>query len=247
MEHIKYILTLELFICIPVVGQNLVINGEFEIFENCPNSYLSQKHFLTAWYSPTKGTPDYFNKCSKGLASVPNNFAGKAYSENGNGYVGFIVASLTGTIGVKNFYSREYISTKLNSALKKDTLYRVSFLITHALYSKISINKLSIYLSKKEVNKSTTRELKLTPQISFDLSTVSKKGWVLLSAIYKAEGKERFLTIGNFQRDSDLIWTKDDIKENSKSPFDIGAYYYIDNVILTKVDRTQVKERDFTY
>jgi OmpA-OmpF porin, OOP family len=247
MKYVKNILTLHILICIPLVGQNLVVNGEFEIFENCPKSYLSQKDFLPAWYSPTKGTPDYFNKCSKGLASVPVNFAGKAHSENGSGYVGFIVASLTGTIGLKNFYSREYISTELNYSLKKDTLYRISFLVTHALCSKISINRLSVYISKKKVNKATTRELKLMPQINFDLSIVPKEEWVLLSAVYKASGGERFLTIGNFQSDSDLIWSKREIQENKKSPFDIGAYYYIDDVKLTPAENTPIKERDFTY
>lgn len=246
MKFIYYILIFKVLISIPLAGQNLVENGDFEIFDHCPKTYRSMKHFLPYWYSPTKGTPDYFNRCSKGIASVPDNFAGSLNSENGDGYVGFGVANLTHMIGLKKHYSREYISTKLIVGLKKDSLYRLSFIISHSQYSKISVIKISAYLSKRKVNKAITKELKLTPQINFDLSIVPKENWVLLSAVYKASGEERFLTIGNFQSDNDLVWSKSEIQENRKSPFDIGAYYYIDDVVLIPVDRIQLEERDFT-
>jgi OmpA-OmpF porin, OOP family len=243
--RIHCILVLKLLSIVSLTGQNLVSNGDFENYKHCPHSYLSKKNFLPSWCSPTRGTPDYFNACSKGLAGVPDNSAGKINSINGKGYVGFIVASLTRTIGIKNSYSREYISTELNSTLKKDSLYRISFLISHSLYSRISVNKISVYFSKKKVRKATKYELKLTPQINFDISMVPKKKWIFLSAEYKAQGDERFLTIGNFQSDMELVWTK--TPTDSKSPNVIGAYYYIDDVMLIPLGDNQVNQRNFTY
>ncbi|MGE0076953.1 MAG: hypothetical protein AB7S48_03745 [Bacteroidales bacterium] len=253
MKVFVMLIVLILLECLHLFGQNLVQNGDFETYEVCPITYCSKKYFLPNWYSPTMGTPDYFNECSNGLAGIPNNFAGKLHSENGRGYIGFIVVGLSHMVGLTSNYSREYVSSKLTKPLVKDTLYCISFLISHSTYSKITVNRISVYFSKHKVNKPVKKnELGFNPQINFELSVVPKDDWVLLSTIYRATGNEEFLTIGNFQKDTELVWARDKSQAKEKSPYSIGAYYYVDNVEIRPVSDKLSKcnvfiESEFTY
>lgn len=74
-------------------SQNLVRNGGFEKFYNCPDNYTVEynKRFLPSWIMPTKGTPDYFNRCSKEMVGVPQNFMGSIFPAEGDGFIGLVL------------------------------------------------------------------------------------------------------------------------------------------------------------
>ena len=81
-------------------AQNLILNGDFEDYINCPNGYSTPSiipYEITKcnfWNAPTKGTSDYFNTCSlSALTSVPQNGAGWQRPYSGNGYLGCAFAS----------------------------------------------------------------------------------------------------------------------------------------------------------
>ncbi|MEW5846911.1 MAG: hypothetical protein AB1777_11710 [Bacteroidota bacterium] len=79
--------------CIVASGQNLVRNAGFEKYFTCPDNYTVEytKRFIPDWMMPTKGTPDYFNRCSKEMVGVPQNFMGSIFPTEGNGFVGLVL------------------------------------------------------------------------------------------------------------------------------------------------------------
>lgn len=88
-----YIIFLLLIISQKVKSQNLVRNGGFEKFYTCPDNYTEDysKRFLPFWAMPTKGTPDYFNRCSKEMVGVPQNFMGSIFPAEGDGFIGLVL------------------------------------------------------------------------------------------------------------------------------------------------------------
>jgi len=240
-KQITYAPILLLFLVLQnqiVFCQNLVNNSSFEIYSRCPRSISHKKKFIVDWYSPSKGTPDYFNSCSKGSAGIPNNFAGYQYPKSGNGYIGFGFANLG------YGFSREYIATKLDKKLKKDSLYVIEFHISLARSSKFAISEIGVYLSKNKINYKTERTLPVKPQLVKTFKYYENvDSWTHLSFIYKAEGNERFVAIGNFQDDFnlDFITRSDTIVYSSKVP--PSAYYFLDDV---RVRRANKFDMDYT-
>lgn len=87
------ILSCTLFFGFAVTGQNLIRNGSFEKYYVCPDNYTVEytKRFLPNWVMPTKGTPDYFNRCSKEMVGVPQNFMGSIFPAEGDGFIGLVL------------------------------------------------------------------------------------------------------------------------------------------------------------
>lgn len=86
-------ITLLTLSCIAASGQNLVRNAGFEKYYTCPDNYTVEytKRFIPDWVMPTKGTPDYFNRCSKEMVGVPQNFMGSIFPAEGDGFVGLVL------------------------------------------------------------------------------------------------------------------------------------------------------------
>jgi len=76
-------------------GSNLITNGDFEEYVFCPAGFTERpvRKLIPYWEVPSKGTPDYFNVCSKRDAGVPKNFAGRIFAHSGSGYAGLILRS----------------------------------------------------------------------------------------------------------------------------------------------------------
>ncbi|HNI45360.1 MAG TPA: hypothetical protein PK230_11735, partial [Chitinophagales bacterium] len=89
--------------CSWLMAQNLVPNYDFEDTLQCPNAF-GQIAIADGWFSPTDGTPDYFNSCVAGNSTLgnPDNYYGSQAPYSGNGYAGFFA------FGPGNL--REYVS-----------------------------------------------------------------------------------------------------------------------------------------
>ena len=78
------------FLCLGYIAkaQNLVSNGDFEIYDTCPppsSSSINDINRATGWYNPSYGTPDYFN-----FSIVPYNLFGyQVDCCGGSGYTGY--------------------------------------------------------------------------------------------------------------------------------------------------------------
>ncbi|MBK9075019.1 MAG: hypothetical protein IPL77_08535 [Flavobacteriales bacterium] len=71
---------------LPGSGQNLVVNGDFEQFNTCPN-FWNQLHQATGWSSAGL-SPDYFNSCDTTAFVGEENVVGYQHAASGFGYAG---------------------------------------------------------------------------------------------------------------------------------------------------------------
>lgn len=213
-------------------AQNLVPNSSFEEFYQCPSTYnaSTEGKIAQGWTSPTKGTPDLFNACSKGVVGVPNNWAGQSKANTGNGYAGIYVFS----VNSKRNY-REYLQTQLKYPLKKNGEYEIEFYYKLSSNSKYSIDRIGILLSDSifqspidEIIHAPTYEQK-SPK-AYDKRVTG--GWEKFSYHYKAKGGEHYLTIGNFSTNEETLSFNIATSKAKEPLLYKQAYFYIDDVKL---------------
>jgi len=228
------------------IGQNLVKNGDFEEFFFCPDNYTenNSKTFIPSWTMPTKGTPDYFNICSKRTVGVPNNFMGNIHAFDGVGYIGLVLLDTPNDVR-KEINYREYVQTELIIPLQRNQLYLIKFYYAIADYSTFCINKLGIYLSPNKISE-RKGVLNFKPQIYFDTTAVYFKPseWIEFADTFRAYGGETFLTLGNFFADSQTSYIYNDISSCTKTQQQAVlknqiAYYYIDNFSVVKINENE--------
>lgn len=219
------------------VGDNLVNNSGFEDFRICPRSYVDRpvRRLIPHWDVPTKGTPDYFNICSRGDAGVPDNFAGSIPARVGQAYAGIILRlnfSIDNRVtGEKPVIYREYIQTKLIEPLEKGKQYRIKFWICNSSKSRFAVDAIGACLDSERVQSNTNGLLNCVPVIENPMGSflTNQNYWVAIEGVYKARGGEQYLTIGNFRNNSATRYVM-----QSNSDFNY-AYYYIDDVSVVEV------------
>jgi outer membrane protein OmpA-like peptidoglycan-associated protein len=229
-----------LCVCAPSMAQddkNLVTNPSFESIKG---KLKKQKQISVAtdWESPTGLAADLFSTNVKDLVGAPKNIYGNENPLEGDYYAGIVAFSYN------NKEPRTYLQTELLGALKKGTQYCVKFNVALADKSKYSSNNLGAYVTQKRF------EVEGKQDIIFDEDKEKKKinlhpenntfdaryGWETVCNVFTAEGKERFLLIGNFYNSKDTKFKK------LKKPVGlIGqqipvAYYYIDQVEIFVLD-----------
>lgn len=88
------ILPVAMLFVLRVNGQiNLVPNPSFEDTVECPH-FASEIYKAAGWHT-SKYTPDYFHQCDwlNGYSSVPGNFRGYQFAEDGDAYAGIATYS----------------------------------------------------------------------------------------------------------------------------------------------------------
>jgi gliding motility-associated-like protein len=201
---------------------NLVPNPSFEEYTNCPeiNPSISIT-FVQDWYTPTNGSPDYFNACSSNTSGVGVPQAGFGYqnARTGVAYAGF---------GSGTDFLREYIQCQLANPLKSGTKYKVLFNVSRADTIPYGCDNIGAYLSPTAVSSSDDLRLPYTPQVVSDPNRpiMNDTDWVQISDIVTATGGEQFLTIGVFASDADIYGTGG-----------VGQihYYYVDDVSVIQI------------
>ena len=189
--------------------KNLVPNGSFENFRR-KNNNLKQ---AVPW-RPI-GTIDYYFKPLDNDTTVQKG----AYS--GDCYTGF------------RFQKRykEFAQVKLAEPLHRGTVYEFSMQIKLAFWSNAILKSFGVLLSKGGYNK------QVDAVKANMIDTVCKKGglfkahqWFTVKGYYKADGGEKYITIGNF---SPKI-KKEMVRMNL---FKVGfkeSYYFVDDIKLVK-------------
>ena len=224
MRKIFYIL---LFICQIGNSQNLIQNGSFEEYYNCPVSFgdLSMKH----WFTPSLNTPDYFNACvTDNFGSVPINYFGFQYAQEGNAYAG---AATTYPIDTE-FVNREYLTNRLLLPLEQDSVYCLSFYINSPEFDTAGClyDNIGIYFSPDSFWYNIYDTLPFIPQLEtpdgiFYNDTIN---WIKVEFQYTALGGEKYMTIGNFKSNinTDTL--------NLGSGINVQNYYFYDNFSLVE-------------
>ena len=214
-------------------AQNLIQNGGFESFDNCPTGFTQwngNRDLLPNWNYPTKGTPDYFNICSTGTTSVPSNFAGYMSAKEGNGYVGIMLKS-------KKPEYREYLQTKISQPLIKGEKYCLSFYYALAERSSFTIDSFGVTFRQSAERRAHDISLGGTPQFSVSSGNAVKcrASWTSFCHEFVATGKEQYLLIGNFTNDKNTNVISVDVSDTQSSNIKQYAYFYIDEVKLVNL------------
>lgn len=246
MKRFFYILTL-FAMAVPALAQeaNLVYNGSFEDYLSCPRRIeaLGQLTIVEGWYQPTGGSADYFNRCGSPTCSVPRNKMGYQQPHSGNGYCGIYCN--------KTEY-REYLQTELREPLTAGCTYRLTFYVSLSEYSTCAVATIGGLLTtfraedtarsmlthreEREIGAGMRQVIStnFTAQVqnAIDSPLVDWRRWTRISGTFTAKGGERFLTIGNFATAAKSGITIPD----SLKPQLTGAYYFIDDVELVRID-----------
>lgn len=204
-------------------SQNLVPNGDFELYYNCPTDY-SQIYYSKFWIQPTLGTSDYFNACGANEANVPNTGIGYQLPHSGAAYAGIVL---------RDWYPswREYIEVELSSPLDTGLQYDFEMYINLTNESSCTTNRIGVFFSREFIQDTNIiSNLPYSPQIINLSSTFPDTlNWTLVSGDYTALGGENYLTIGNFYDDRSTIMKEFNPHNTGRK----NAYIYIDDVSLT--------------
>jgi OOP family OmpA-OmpF porin len=233
-------------IILPLQSQNLVPNPSFETFIDFNSSKSAGWHKVQI-----SDTPDYFNLSSNNtFNNIFSDYIGGTRPKSGDGFIGIFCYRVQPDRNIKNI--REFIETSLLYPLEKDSLYKIEVSLCLDGESNYVIKNFGVFFSNEHVqlNKGflpfTTK-----PQLEFNSSYLdSTDVWISLQSFYKANGFEKFVTLGNFRPDkTTTVKSNIPIKDKKKKEkWDLtkkekSAYYYIDDVIIEKVtiaDQSQI-------
>ncbi len=202
--------------------QNLVTNGDFETYNNCPNQY-AQISYATGWAQPANGTPDYYHTCSPNLNPL-NNLIGSETPYSGNAFAGIVLAN---NISIY----REYIQRELSKILVANQVYYFEMYVSLGDSCNHASDQFGVHFSNDSIRTDSVI-INRTPQITAKGSFFNKSGWTKISGLYKATGGEKYITIGNFSPANTPNITTYVGGGGASSSYTNIAYYYIDDVAL---------------
>ena len=223
---------------------NMVENGGFEQIEG----KVKKPGAITVavgWMSPTLASADLFAGKVKDAVGTPSNFVGYEEPHEGENYAGIRVFSYN------DKEPRQYLSTKLKLPLRKDALYCVKFYVNLAEGSKYASNNIGVNFSKKQYNIDEDKSIMTTTEVMHKDNPIFNGlfGWEEVCGTYRAEGGEKFLTIGNFFANGDTKNSRMKKPKDFTGTSVMSAYYFIDDVSVIMIDEEsecdcKVKEHD---
>jgi hypothetical protein len=222
--------------------QNLVPNGSFETYTQCP-SIGGQAFAAVPWTAPVCNSSDYFNACSSQYNVPSYAGVGNPYyylvAKDGNAYEGIFLCKEPGY--------REYLQVKLTDTLKAGKCYYVEFFAVSGQLTKYNANNAAASLSSgsnaivtSTVTNGGCSQLTLTPHIVRYGNPVIKDtiNWQQIAGLYTATGNEAFITIGNFLDDSQTDTVN--MYPPGTTPYYIvpNAYIFVDAVSVFSINPT---------
>lgn len=221
-------------------SQNLVPNPSFETYTLCPNN-TGQINNAIGWIAAIS-SPDYFNSCATNTnVSVPKNFFSSNYQQarNGNAYGGI------GTYASNNPNFRENLSVQLMSNLINNSYYLVKFYVANVQLYPSAHNNIALNFSSVLTTTVSFGGVVNLPMHVYKFGNpiiADTLNWVEVMGIYKANGTEQYITIGNFKDDAsaNINYTK----FGNTPPF--ASYYMIDDVSVEPICTPFWSYRDTT-
>lgn len=236
MIHVYYISVLLLVLNSLGVAQNSYIsNGGFENYSLCPND-IGQIDRSNGWFSPSKGTSDFFHDCSgtNSQISIGQNIIGYQLPFEGAGMAGIMSDFLDFSDTINPIQYREYLCIELNKPLEKDVKYQLKFHACLGENSNYAISQLGASFTIDRPSSDTSLNLSIQPQIinnsGFLLDTLN---WQIIEGEFIAMGGENYMTIGLFSTDVDTFVVNKDQSIGSGL-----AYYFIDGISFRSEAKT---------
>ena len=158
----KHLIIILLLISFKTNAQNLVNNGNFEIYSLCPDQ-KAQLDRAVGWHGiwgAGSGSCEYYNTCSSNWQlSPPITWGGGfQYPRSGNGYIGY------GFYAHNSNHVEEFSANDLYDKLTNEEIYKIQFFISagntrifHKLGQEKNINlkKIIDLLASKWLHKTT--------------------------------------------------------------------------------------------
>lgn len=193
--------------------------------------------------SPTEVKADIFMAAATGDVGIPINVYGKEEpvpGEGGKVYAGF-VAYKPGKMAAE----RSYITIPIKKGseqitLKKGLTYCIEFSVSLSESSKFAVNNIAACFSKEAMGSGAPGAIynsseKLVRGQKNNIYT-GFFGWEKVCNTYVAKGDEKFITIGNFDRNEATKFEQTKKPKDSDAEILQHAYYYVDNIIIRQVD-----------
>lgn len=211
-----------------VSGQNIVYNGDFELYDSLP-SEVGEWMACTGWNNLFgSGTPDFAHLDGDGVAQMPHTFWCGVYPQNGRGAMTFK--------SYKDFTEnfREYIGVALTEPMDVNKWYKVSFwLTTGAYYHRFGTgsDNIGLLLGTSFLHQPYLYVVDANPQ--FEIKQIfTDTTWVQFEFIYQPDSAYTCLMMGNFRSDDE---TSTDIFDPAAFNLD-GAQYFTDNISITPIE-----------
>ncbi|CAG5085933.1 OmpA family protein [Parvicella tangerina] len=229
----KLLVVLIVLVAVKSWSQNLIVNGGFEEMDQCPQTL--GEFYPSGWFGThgTRTTPDLISTCAAEDAySNPKSYIINVVPFEGNSYAGLV--------GYNPYdHYREYISTRLNEPLKAGEVYQFSISLTQPKMALYYLNELGVVFTKDSAKPETLlmemvvpSDIAIKGEKFLDLNDV----WSTIKVNYTAKGGEKFLHLGCFLAETDLLYRKyqDRIAFSKKTGYR-DAYYIVDNLSLIPV------------
>lgn len=223
-------------------GQNLVPNGSFEYYDQCPG-FLGQFDQVRDWTQPIPyplNSPDFYHECASSSVNVPETDWGYQYARTGKGMAGII--AWQGNPADQRDY-RESIQVRLTSPLVAGQKYCLTFYVspTVGLFPNnqyVAIDELGVHLSPNRYQSQTGQSVPLpysiqSPSGQFLDDTLN---WMKVTGIYSALGGEQWLTLGCFDQGGGPPGFKPLHPSSLDLSRDLKAYVFIDDLSLVPIE-----------
>jgi outer membrane protein OmpA-like peptidoglycan-associated protein len=194
--------------------------------------------------SPSERKADLFTAEGGNDVRVPENIFGKEdpiKDIGGSQYLGLILYKPGKLANERSYVTIPLGRGKEQITLKKNLKYCVEFSISLAESSKFAVNNIAALFSKEDFGSNNTMAI----YNSSDRLVKSQSnkvfsgfyGWEQVCNIYTAKGDEKFITIGNFDKNETTKFEAVKKPKDSEVESISHAYYYVDNVIVTLIDK----------
>ena len=216
--------------------QNLVPNGSFETYTQCPTG-PSQIYLATNWTGPIVNSSDYYNSCSSSL-NVPH------YGGVGNSYYYLNAKTGVAYIGVYTYQLnnvREYAQAKLVDTLKNGVCYYLEFYATNTQWIKYKTNNVAaVFFPTAHATSSVSPFLISSTQHITNYGNPVLQDtvkWSKISGIYEAAGNEIYVMLGNFKDNSNTDTVNVyPVGSLAYSGLSTAAYVFIDAVSVYSIN-----------
>lgn len=219
--------------------ENLILNGGFEEYWQCPDdaTQIERCKYVYNPCAPAPSTSDYFNACfTTGMGApvgVPNTSNGYQNSRNGEGMVGYVCAD------APSFHYREYIQLSLSKPLECGKKYLIEGYFNLSDLYRFTIKNIGFLFSEDRINSNHFLYENYIPQYTDSLTLINDTvNWIKISFEYIADAPHQFLTIGNFLKDSTESYVE--VNPNGIAQ-QYSCYFFLDDFSLKEIAETSIQ------
>jgi hypothetical protein len=223
----KFLITIPLLFTLSLSAQNMVPNGDFELYDSLPGS-SGEWYKCLLWNNLSMehdwphGTPDYLSTKGVSSAQLPDCVFAHVTPQSGDAVMGFCI-----DYEDNEPEFREYISNQLIMPMVVGNSYFVSFWVTNgdaAWSSQYGCNHFGVMFSDSIPVQYEHEPIAGIPQYEYQGELWSTE-WKHITFSFIADKPYEYITFGNFYNDEETNCTLFGPDANES-----GAYYFLDNV-----------------